>query len=212
MPGATTPGLAAARFGLIWTLVRTDFKVRYHGTVSGFVWALMKPLAMFVVLTAVFSLVFRSEPTYRLDLLIGLFLWDFFADLTKTGFTALHAKGFLLSKARLPPWILVVTSMSNPLVTIAVFSVATLVYLNLTGHPPTLVGYALFLVYVLVMGLLGLGFSLAGERAVSPLSRSQPGLGRRDSSGLLPHARHLSASASSLSVFTSIYISGRRRP
>ena len=29
--------------GLVWTLVRTDFKARYHGTLSGFVWALLKP-------------------------------------------------------------------------------------------------------------------------------------------------------------------------
>ena len=29
--------------GLVWTLVRTDFKARYHGTASGFVWALLKP-------------------------------------------------------------------------------------------------------------------------------------------------------------------------
>ena len=39
--------------GLVWTLVRTDFKARYHGTASGFVWALLKPATMFVVLVAV---------------------------------------------------------------------------------------------------------------------------------------------------------------
>ncbi len=66
--------------GLLWTLVRTDFKARYHGTLSGFVWALLKPLTMFVVLTSVFSLVFAATPTYKLDLIIGLFLWDFFAE------------------------------------------------------------------------------------------------------------------------------------
>ena len=27
--------------GLAWTLVRTDFKARYHGTLSGFAWALL---------------------------------------------------------------------------------------------------------------------------------------------------------------------------
>ena len=54
--------------GLLWTLVRTDFKARYHGTLSGFVWALLKPAAMFVVLRPCFSLVFRSDPTYKLDL------------------------------------------------------------------------------------------------------------------------------------------------
>ena len=46
---------------LLWTFVRTDFKSRYHGTVGGFVWALLKPFAMFVVLLSVFSFVFSSD-------------------------------------------------------------------------------------------------------------------------------------------------------
>src|SRR5215831_20062298 len=86
----------ASIWGLVWTLVRTDFKARYHGTPSGFLWALLKPLTMFAVLTAVFSLVFQREPHYKLDLLIGLFLWEFFAEGTKVGLTALHSRGFLL--------------------------------------------------------------------------------------------------------------------
>jgi homopolymeric O-antigen transport system permease protein len=158
---AARPGVVP--LGLIWTLIRTDFKVRYHGTASGFVWALLKPLTMFVVLTAVFSLVFREEPTYRIDLLIGLFLWDFFADGTKTGLTALHAKGFLLSKTRFRSWIIVVTSISNPLITIAVFSVIVLMFLNVTGRPPTATLFLLYLGYVLLMGIMIVGFSLGAS-------------------------------------------------
>src|SRR5262249_28142754 len=75
---------AAVRAGLVWTLVRTDFKARYHGSLGGFVWALLKPLSMFVVLMAVFSFLFASNPSYKLDLIVGLFLWDFFAEATKT--------------------------------------------------------------------------------------------------------------------------------
>ena len=121
----TDVGLRARPFpaGLVWTLVRTDFKARYHGTIGGFVWALLKPLTMFVVLMGVFSFLFASNPTYKLNLIIGLFLWDFFAEGTKTGLTSLHAQGFLLTKARCPAWILVVTSISNALITLAVFSV-----------------------------------------------------------------------------------------
>ena len=52
---APTAAPGAAFAGLVWTLVRTDFKARYHGTLSGFVWALLKPLTMFAVLTGVFD-------------------------------------------------------------------------------------------------------------------------------------------------------------
>src|SRR5436309_14092882 len=82
-----------ARAGLIWTLVRTDFKARYHGSLGGFVWALLKPLSMFVVLMAVFSFLFASDPTYKLDLIAGPVPWDCFADSTEVGLTPLHSKG-----------------------------------------------------------------------------------------------------------------------
>src|SRR3954467_6287312 len=109
--------------GLVWTLVRTDFKARYHGTIGGFVWALLKPLSMFVVLMSVFSFLFATNPKYKLDLIVGLFLWDFFAEGTKTGLMSLHARGYLLTKSRVPSWILVLTSISNAVITLAVFSI-----------------------------------------------------------------------------------------
>jgi ABC-type polysaccharide/polyol phosphate export permease len=71
--------------GALWTLVRTDFKVRYHGTAMGFVWATLKPAAMFVVLMSVFTLVFASKTDYALDLVLGLFLYDYFQESTKGG-------------------------------------------------------------------------------------------------------------------------------
>ena len=92
----------AAIGGLIWTLIRTDFKARYHGTLSGFVWALLKPTAMFVVLVAVFSFVFRGEPNYKLNLILGLFLWDFFADATKTGHDVARGEGLSRDEGAIP--------------------------------------------------------------------------------------------------------------
>src|SRR6476660_5484968 len=130
-PQMTTPSAAATTmrterrpsnlWGLVWTLVRTDFRTRYHGTMGGFVWALLKPVSMFLVLMAVFSFLFAQNPTWKLDLIVGLFLWDFFAEGTKTGLTSLHARGYLLTKARVPSWILVVTSIANAMITLLVF-------------------------------------------------------------------------------------------
>ena len=70
--------------GLIWTLVRTDFKTRYHGTLGGYLWALLKPMTMFLVLLGVFSLIFSMDPDYPINLVIGLFVWDFFAEATRS--------------------------------------------------------------------------------------------------------------------------------
>lgn len=148
--------------GLIWTLVRTDFKARYHGTLSGFVWALLKPIGIFVVLLVVFSLIF-PDPTYKLQLIVGLFLWDFFAEGTKTGLASLHAKAFLFTKLRVPLWVLVLTSIANPLITLAVFGTGIVAFLSLAGSPPTLPGLGLFLAYCGALTLIVVGFSLAAS-------------------------------------------------
>jgi lipopolysaccharide transport system permease protein len=151
------------RPGLIWTLVRTDFKSRYHGTLGGFVWALGKPLTMFVVLMGVFSFLFASKANYKLDLIVGLFLWDFFAEGTKSGLTSLHAKGYLLTKARVPPWILVVTSMSNAVITLAVFSVVMTIFLAGVGQPPGAASLFAFAFYCAALIAIVTGFSLASS-------------------------------------------------
>jgi lipopolysaccharide transport system permease protein len=149
--------------GLVWTLIRTDFKTRYHGTVGGFVWALLKPLTMFLVLLAVFSYVFASEPQYRLDLIIGLFLYEFFQEATKSGLLSLRAKGYLLTKARFPSWIVVVTSASNAVVTLALFSVVLFVFLALSGRAPSIAAVALYTVYQVHYLAIVTGFSLAAS-------------------------------------------------
>ena len=139
--------------GLAWTLVRTDFKVRYHGTLSGFAWALLKPASMFLVLMGVFSFLF-TDPGYKLQLIIGLFLWDFFAESTKVGMGSLHAKAFLFTKMRVPLWVLVLSSIANPLITLGVFGVVIVAFLTAAGQPPTPQGIALFAAYCGALTLL----------------------------------------------------------
>jgi lipopolysaccharide transport system permease protein len=149
--------------GLVWTLIRTDFKTRYHGTIGGFGWALLKPLAMFLVLLAVFSYVFASDPQYKLDLIIGLFLYEFFQESTKAGLLSIRAKGYLLTKAKFPAWIVVVTSASNAVITLALFSAVLIAFLALTGRAPSPLAVALYVAYQLQFLAIVAGFSLAAS-------------------------------------------------
>ena len=160
---AVRPPPARIPLGLVWTLIRTDFKARYHGTLGGFVWALLKPVSMFVVLMAVFSFLFASNPVYKLNLIVGLFLWDFFAEGTKTGLTSLSAKGYLLNKARVSPWILVVTSIANAVITLGVFSIVIVLFLAAFGRPPSLPALGAFAAYCVALTAIVVGFSLASS-------------------------------------------------
>lgn len=149
--------------GLIWTIIRTDFKTRYHGTLGGYLWALAKPLSMFAVLYAVFSVIFSMDPNYNLNLIIGLFLWDFFSEATKTGFLSLQAKTFLLTKTKFPPWIVVLTSASNALITVSIFSVAVCTYIFVFRRPLSLLEISCFVFYVFLFSLIIIGISLAAS-------------------------------------------------
>src|SRR6476619_4169447 len=149
--------------GLVWTLVRTDFRTRYHGTIGGFMWALLKPLTMFLVLMGVFSFVFSNTPQYRLGLILGLFLYEFFQEGTRTGFESLRARGYLLTQAQFPSWVLVITSASNAVITLSLFSVVLITFLVLTGRAPAPVAVALFVWYLLHLFVIVVGFSLAAS-------------------------------------------------
>ena len=163
VPLTPRPPRASHLAGLVWTLVRTDFKARYHGTFAGFVWALLKPFTMFLVLLAVFSFAFAGDRDYRVNLIIALFLWDFFAEATKVTLTSLLAKGYLITKARFPTWIIVVSSTSNAVITLGVFTIVILGFLAASGRAPSPGHFALFLVYLLHYFLMVVGFGLAAS-------------------------------------------------
>jgi lipopolysaccharide transport system permease protein len=109
---------------------------------------------------SVFTLLFASDPTYKLDLIIGLFLFDFFAEGTKVGLTALHAKGFLLTKARFPSWVLVVTSISNAVITLAAFCLIIVLFLVANGRLPSVASLAVFGFYCATLVVMVVGFAL----------------------------------------------------
>ena len=149
--------------GLLWTFIRTDFKSRYHGTIGGFLWALLKPAAMFVVLLTVFSFVFNSDDQYNANLLIGLFLYDFFGESTKTGVVSLYAKGYLLTKARFPSWIVVVASTANAVITLGIFVVVIVLFRTIVDGAPSAFALGLFVFYLGMFLAIVIGLSLGAS-------------------------------------------------
>lgn len=149
------------RADLIWTLVRTDFKTRYHGTVAGFFWALLKPLALVLVLMGVFSFIFGGRESYAAYLVTGLLIYNFFGDATKAGLMALFSKSFLLNKTIAPSWIIVVTSVSNALITLLTVWAVFLAILTVTGQGPGVMALGLMLVYFAHYLAMVIGISLA---------------------------------------------------
>ena len=60
---------------LIWALALKELKVRYKRSVLGFMWALLNPAFMMLVLTLVFSTIMRFAIPHYAIFLAGAFLW-----------------------------------------------------------------------------------------------------------------------------------------
>ena len=87
------------------SLAVTEFKLRYFGSVLGYLWTLFRPLLLFGVLYLVFTRIIRfgdDVPHYPVLLLTGLVLWSFFADSTSIALGSLVARESLLRKLAFP--------------------------------------------------------------------------------------------------------------
>ena len=100
-------------FIVLKEMVRTDFKLRYQGSFLGIAWSVLKPLMLFCVMYVVFVKFLKftdGTPTFPLVLLLGISLWNFFAEATNMGLTAIVGRGDILRKIHFPNYIIVVSA------------------------------------------------------------------------------------------------------
>lgn len=117
---------------LLTELVRTDFKLRYQGSVLGYVWTLLKPLMMFTVIYIVFIhfLRFGSDiPHFAIYVLLGIIIWSFFTEMTTQSLMSIVARGDLIRKIKIPRWIIVVSASLSALINLALNLIVVGVFL-----------------------------------------------------------------------------------
>ena len=145
---------------LIVELVSRDIKTRYKRSFLGIGWTMLHPLLTMLVLTAVFSAIFRfSVPNYIVYVLSGLLLWNFFSTTTTHAMTQLAWGGSLLSRIYLPKAVFAASSIGTGLVNIALAMVPLLAIMAITrvSYTPALlflpVAVALTAVFAFGVGL-----------------------------------------------------------
>jgi len=145
---------------LLAELVRTDFKLRYQGSVLGYAWSLLRPLLLFLILYVVFVKFLKlgkGIPHFPVYLLLGIVVWNFFSEMTNQSLTSIVGRGSLIRKIRIPRWIIILSSSISSLINlflnlivVGIFMVIN--HVELTG---TVIWLPLILleVYVLALGL-----------------------------------------------------------
>lgn len=150
---------------LLKQLVITDFKLRYQGSVLGYIWSLLRPLFLFVILYLVFDKIFNagaSIPHYPVYLLLGIVLWNYFGEVTNGGVTAIVAKGDLLRKLNFPKYVIVLAGSFSAFINLLINFVVVAAFMVINGVGLTWSALLLPLVLVeLFVFSLGIAFTLS---------------------------------------------------
>lgn len=141
-------------------LAKTDFKLRYHGSVLGYLWALLKPLLTFAILNFVFSSIFNPRGTgneyYSLQLLVAILMFSFFSEGTSAGMQSLLAKSQLVTKIYIPRWTIIFASTLNSALIYLMNLLVVIVFFAWKQFLPSPGAIALFifssiLIYVIII-------------------------------------------------------------
>ncbi len=156
----TLRGLARYRH-LLRNLVVKDLKLKYRGSVFGFIWSLANPLLMIAVYTIAFTQILqRGTPAFVFYLMLGILPWTFFANAIAMATGSIVDNGGLVRSVWFPRAILpiatVLFNLAQYLLTAVVFLPVMMAIYSVTPSSPMLA----FPVFLLLQTLLTIGLAL----------------------------------------------------
>ena len=166
MPPSVSAGLVGiVRYReLLRNLVLKDLKLKYRGSVFGFVWSLANPLMMVVVYTIAFTYIIQVRTEgFVFVLLLGLLHWNFFASSAIMATGSVVDAGGLIKSVAFPrailPMATVLFNLSQFALTIAVFLPIALVVFRIPPSPAMLLYPAVLILQIAFTA--GVAFALA---------------------------------------------------
>lgn len=148
---------------LIKELVVRDVKLKYRRSVLGYVWSILNPLLIMIVMTVVFSAMFkRNIENYPVYLLCGRMTYDFFTTSTNAAMRSVTGNAALMKKTYIPKYIFTVAKVTSSMVDY-IFSLGALFIVMIATRAPF---HPTILLLPLVFAQIylfctGLGFLLA---------------------------------------------------
>lgn len=142
-------------------MVVTDFKVRYQGSILGYMWSLLKPLFLFAILYIVFTYIIplgKDIQHYPVYLLTGIVLWNFFTEATMQGASSVVARGDLIRKVSIPRYLVVIASTLSALINLGLSLIVVVIFALFNGVMPSL-SWLMMIPIILELILLATGIS-----------------------------------------------------
>lgn len=121
---------------LLRELVVRDIKVRYRHSVLGLVWTVLNPLLMMVVITIVFSTLFKQNiPNFPIYYLSGSLLFSFNSESTTTALNSMIANSSLIKKVYIPKYLFPFSNILSGLVNLGFSLIAMFIVMVITRAP-----------------------------------------------------------------------------
>jgi len=134
-------GSDVSRFwNLVFTLAVTDFKLKYYGSVLGYVWTLARPFLFFGVIYFVFTEIVgldKNVPNYGVYILFALVLFQFFGEVTGNCLGSLVARESMLRKMRFPRLVIPLSVVLTALFNLGMTLIAVFIFAIASGVTPT---------------------------------------------------------------------------
>jgi ABC-type polysaccharide/polyol phosphate export permease len=148
---------------LIWSLAGTDFKLRFHGSILGYIWALLKPFSIFLILNFVFSSIFNPLKSgtqyYSIQLIVSIIIFNFFAEGTMFGLNSLVSKSTLITKVYIPRWIIIVASTIQSMLLFLMNIIVIVIFFVWYSYWPGISAVFIFAFYSILTYILIVSFS-----------------------------------------------------
>lgn len=121
---------------LIWALAIKELKIRYKRSVLGFLWALLNPMLLMIVLTIVFSTIMSFNlPHYAIFLLSVLLPWTFVAQTLSYAAEAIVGNADLIKKIRVAKLVFPVAAVLSNLINLLLSFIPLILIVLLMRHP-----------------------------------------------------------------------------
>lgn len=148
---------------LLKQLVFRDIKLKYRRSFLGYLWSVLNPLLIMVVMTIVFSTMFkRNIENFPVYLFTGQLLFNFMNQSTHQAITAINGNAALLKKAYIPKYIFVFSKITSGLVDFLFSCIALIMVMLVTRASFSLYNLLFpFVALQLYLFCLGLGLFLA---------------------------------------------------
>lgn len=121
---------------LLRELVVRDIKVRYRHSALGLVWTVLNPLLMMVVITIVFSTLFKQNiPNFPIYYLSGSLIFAFNSESTTTALNSIISNASLIKKVYIPKYLFPLSNVLSGLVNLGFSLIAMFIVMLITDAP-----------------------------------------------------------------------------